>query len=476
MSFFIKVFAFLTLIRYVIASEQPNFILINVDDLGWKDLGCYGSEIYETPNIDKLASGGVRFTNAYAVCAVCSPTRAAIMTGRYPARLGVTDWIRARFQGGKIPSDKKNPSGWVGSSNKKVLCPENALWMELDEITIAEKLKEKKYETCHIGKWHLGADDWYPEKQGFDENYGGCDYGQPPSYYDPFTNKKLNGIYGLPAKKNGQYLTDRECDEALSFIKRNSKKPFFLNFANYAVHTPIQAKPSLLGKYKKKIKSVNTKQRNAAYATMVESVDQAVGRIVELLKEKKIINRTVIIFTSDNGGLLGVTNNFPLRSGKGYPYEGGVRVPFIITWPEVISKGKVLNTPVASIDIFPTICSASGVDYESQLLIDGLDLMPLLLGKDTFVRESLFWHFPHYRGKVVPYSIIRNGKWKLIKRYDRKTFELFDLNNDLSESNDISEKMPNKVVELDEKLVRWLEETKAKVPKLNPSYISKQRD
>lgn len=206
MSFFIKVFAFLTLIRYVIASEQPNFILINVDDLGWKDLGCYGSEIYETPNIDKLASGGVRFTNAYAVCAVCSPTRAAIMTGRYPARLGVTDWIRARFQGGKIPSDKKNPSGWVGSSNKKVLCPENALWMELDEITIAEKLKEKKYETCHIGKWHLGADNWYPEKQGFDENYGGCDYGQPPSYYDPFTNKRLNGIYGLPGKKKRSVL------------------------------------------------------------------------------------------------------------------------------------------------------------------------------------------------------------------------------------------------------------------------------
>ena len=476
MSFFTKVFAFLTLIRYVIASEQPNFILINVDDLGWKDLGCYGSEIYETPNIDKLASDGVRFTNAYAVCAVCSPTRAAIMTGRYPARLGVTDWIRARFQGGKIPSDKKNPSGWVGSSNKKVICPENALWMELDEITIAEKLKEKKYETCHIGKWHLGADNWYPEKQGFDENYGGCDYGQPPSYYDPFTNKKLNGIYGLPGKKNGQYLTDRECDEALNFIKRNSHKPFFINFANYAVHTPIQAKPSLLEKYKKKIQSVNTKQRNAAYATMVESVDQAVGRIVELLKEKKIINRTVIIFTSDNGGLLGVTNNFPLRSGKGYPYEGGVRVPFIITWPEVISKGKVLNTPIASIDIFPTICSVAGVDYESHQLIDGLDLMPLVLGKDTFVRESLFWHFPHYRGKVVPYSIIRNGKWKLIKRYDRKTFELFDLNNDLSESNDISEKMPNKVVELDKKLVRWLEETKAKVPKLNPSYISKQRD
>ena len=473
MSFFIRILTVFTLVRCVIASDEPNFILINVDDLGWKDLGCYGSKIYETPNIDKLANMGVRFTNAYAVCAVCSPTRAAIMTGRYPARLGVTDWIRARFQGGRIPSDKKNPSGWVGSSNKKVICPENALWMELDEITIPEKLKEKGYTTCHIGKWHLGADAWYPEKQGFDENYGGCDYGQPPSYYDPFINTKLNGIYGLPSKKNGQYLTDRECDEALSFIGKNSHKPFFLNFANYAVHTPIQAKTSLLEKYKKKIKSIDTMQKNAAYATMVESVDQAVGRIVKLLKDKKIINRTAIFFTSDNGGLLGVTNNYPLRSGKGNPYEGGVRVPLIIHWPDVVSKGKVLEVPVASIDFFPTICSASSVDYTDQNPVDGLDLMPLLVGKRKLERESLFWHFPHYRGKIVPYSIIRNGKWKLIKRYDGKPFELFDLNDDLSETNDLSGKMPNKVSELDGKLTRWLKETKAKVPRLNPNYSSK---
>ena len=469
----IRSITFFVLIKCAFAVQSPNLILINVDDLGWKDLGCYGSDVYETPNIDKLARNGLKFTNAYSACAVCSPTRAAIMTGRYPARLGVTDWIRARFQGGKIPKDKKNPSGWVGSKNKKVLCPQNALWMELEEVTIAEKLKEDGYATCHIGKWHLGADDWYPEKQGFDENYGGCDYGQPPSYFDPFKNKRLDGIYGLPGKKQGQYLTDRECDEAVMFIKKNRQKKFFLNFANYAVHTPIQAKPSLLDKYKTKIQSLDTKQKNAAYATMVESVDQAVGRIITILKEEGIIDRTLIIFTSDNGGLLGVTNNAPLRSGKGFPYEGGIRVPLIIFWPDFINGGKVIDTPVSSIDFFPTLCSAAGIKNSTDEVVDGLNLLPLIKGENNVKRESLFWHFPHYRGKINPYSIIRNGDWKLIKRYDGKPFELFNLKNDLSEKNDLSQDMPEKVKELNEEIMIWLLKTNARVPRANPDYANK---
>ena len=469
----IRSITFFVLIKCAFAVQSPNLILINVDDLGWKDLGCYGSDVYETPNIDKLARNGLMFTNAYSACAVCSPTRAAIMTGRYPARLGVTDWIRARFQGGKIPKDKKNPSGWVGSKNKKVLCPQNALWMELEEVTIAEKLKEDGYATCHIGKWHLGADDWYPEKQGFDENYGGCDYGQPPSYFDPFKNKRLDGIYGLPGKKQGQYLTDRECDEAVMFIKKNRQKKFFLNFANYAVHTPIQAKPSLLDKYKTKIQSLDTKQKNAAYATMVESVDQAVGRIITILKEEGIIDRTLIIFTSDNGGLLGVTNNAPLRSGKGFPYEGGIRVPLIIFWPDFINGGKVIDTPVSSIDFFPTLCSAAGIKNSTDEVVDGLNLLPLIKGENNIKRQSLFWHFPHYRGKINPYSIIRNGDWKLIKRYDGKPFELFNLKNDLSEKNDLSQDMPEKVKELNEEIMIWLLKTNAKVPRVNPDYANK---
>ena len=469
----IRSITFFVLIKCAFAVQSPNLILINVDDLGWKDLGCYGSDVYETPNIDKLARNGLKFTNAYSACAVCSPTRAAIMTGRYPARLGVTDWIRARFQGGKIPKDKKNPSGWVGSKNKKVLCPQNALWMELEEVTIAEKLKEDGYATCHIGKWHLGADDWYPEKQGFDENYGGCDYGQPPSYFDPFKNKRLDGIYGLPGKKQGQYLTDRECDEAVMFIKKNRQKKFFLNFANYAVHTPIQAKPSLLDKYKTKIQSLDTKQKNAAYATMVESVDQAVGRIITILKEEGIFDRTLIIFTSDNGGLLGVTNNAPLRSGKGFPYEGGIRVPLIIFWPDFINGGKVIDTPVSSIDFFPTLCSAAGIKNSTDKAVDGLNLLPLFRGENNIKRQSLFWHFPHYRGKINPYSIIRNGDWKLIKRYDGKPFELFNLKNDLSEKNDLSQDMPEKVKELNEEIMIWLLKTNAKVPRANPDYANK---
>ena len=469
----IRSITFFVLIKCAFAVQSPNLILINVDDLGWKDLGCYGSDVYETPNIDKLARNGLKFTNAYSACAVCSPTRAAIMTGRYPARLGVTDWIRARFQGGKIPKDKKNPSGWVGSKNKKVLCPQNALWMELEEVTIAEKLKEDGYATCHIGKWHLGADNWYPEKQGFDENYGGCDYGQPPSYFDPFKNKRLDGIYGLPGKKQGEYLTDRECDEAVMFIKKNRQKKFFLNFANYAVHTPIQAKPSLLDKYKTKIQSLDTKQKNAAYATMVESVDQAVGRIITILKEEGIFDRTLIIFTSDNGGLLGVTNNAPLRSGKGFPYEGGIRVPLIIFWPDFINGGKVIDTPVSSIDFFPTLSSAAGIKNSTDKVVDGLNLLPLIKGENNIKRQSLFWHFPHYRGKINPYSIIRNGDWKLIKRYDGKPFELFNLKNDLSEKNDLSQDMPEKVKELNEEIMIWLLKTNAKVPRANPDYANK---
>ena len=455
------------------AVEKPNFILINVDDLGWTDLGCFGSKFYETPHIDGLAGDGMRFTDAYAACAVCSPTRAAIMTGRYPARLGVTDWIRARFQGGKIPADKKNPSRWVGGKGNKVLCPANALWMESSELTIAELLKDAGYRSCHIGKWHLGADDWYPEKQGFDENYGGCDYGQPPSYYDPFHNKRLDGIYGLPGRKKGQYLTDREADEALGFIGRNKEQPFFLYFANYAVHTPIQAKQSLLGKYKEKAAKLKGRQKNAAYATMVESVDQAVGRIRAKLEELKISGKTVIIFTSDNGGLLGPTDNAPLRSGKGNPYEGGVRVPLIVHWPGITRAKSVSAVPVSSIDYFPTICRAAGIKPPADVVIDGVDLMPVLKGGDSLDREDIFWHFPQYRGRIMPYSMVRSGSWKLLKRYHGKPYELFNLAEDIGEKEELSAKMPEKVKQLDAKLEEWLKKTGAKVHRLNPDYAGK---
>ncbi len=449
--------------------KKPNVILILIDDLGWVDLGCYGSKYYETPNLDRLASQGMRFTDAYAACAVCSPTRAAVMTGRYPARLGVTDWIRSRFQGGKIPQDKKNPTEYVGGSRKKLLCPPNALWMELDEITIAEALEPAGYTSCHIGKWHLGADDWYPEKQGFDYNIGGCDYGQPPTYFDPYYRKGQGDIPTLPPRKEGEYLTDREADEAVKFITDHRDKPFFLYLANYAVHTPIQAKKELVEKYKNK---PSRYQKNATYAAMIESVDDCVGRVTKTLDELDIADDTVIFFTGDNGGLLGPTNNFPLRSGKGFPYEGGIREPLIVRWPGVVKSGSVSDEPVTSVDYLPTICDIAGAPLPKDRPIDGDSLEAHLRsnGKRKLQRDAIFWHFPHYRGSVVPYSIIRCGPYKLIKRYEGPTYELYNLEEDLSETTDLSRKMPEKVKQLDAKLVAWLESVNAKMPRLNPNY------
>lgn len=456
---------------------SPNIVLILVDDLGWMDLGCQGSDLFETPHLDRLASEGMRFTNGYAACAVCSPTRAAVQTGRYPGRLYVTDWIRSRFQGGQVPADKVNPclapvEKWKG---KKVLCPPNALWMESDEITIAEALKTQDYRTCYIGKWHLGTDPWYPQQQGFDLNFGGCDYGQPPSYFDPYHQPNGRhamlraGIPGLPGRKKGEYLSDREADEAVKFIKANQDQPFFLQLSNYAVHTPIQAKPEVTAKYQEKIRNskVSLKQRNAKYAAMVESVDDAYGRIRKTLDECGLTENTVVIFTSDNGGLLGPTNNAPLRSGKGYAYEGGIRVPYLVKWPGVTKSGSVNPTPISSIDIFPTILDIVDVDLPQEREIDGLSLTPLLKGKKRWDRKSLFWHFPHYRHAPGPYSIIRNGDWKLIKWYEGPR-ELYNLKQDLGEQNNLADSMPDQVASLEKELMKHLQSIGAKIPIAKP--------
>ncbi|MHC4889388.1 MAG: sulfatase [Planctomycetota bacterium] len=323
-------------------------------------------------------------------------------------------------------------------------------------------------------KWHLGADDWYPDKQGFDFNIGGCDFGQPPSYFDPYSRKGQGQIPTLKPRRKGEYLTDREADEAVKFIRQHKDKPFFLYMSHYAVHTPIQGKKSLIDKYKAK---KPTNQKNPTYAAMVESVDDAVGKICSLLDELNLVERTVVIFTSDNGGLSGVTNNAPLRAGKGYPYEGGIREPLIIRWPKVIKPGTVSHEPVTSVDYFPTICEAARVPLPRDRVIDGVSLLEHLKsnGNKKPPREAIFWHFPHYRGSIVPYSIIRRGDWKLIKRYEGKTFELFNLKADLSEKNDLSEKRPEKAKELDAKLSRWLRAADAKLPIPNPDYRKKSK-
>ncbi|MDF1756133.1 MAG: sulfatase [Verrucomicrobiales bacterium] len=463
------------------AADRPaNVVLILVDDMGWMDLSCQGSDFYETPNIDRLATEGIRFTNGYAACAVCSPTRAAVQTGRYPHRIGVTDWIRSLFQRGGVGTPEKNPTEYVGAKNKKLLCPPNPYWMEHDEVTIAEALQAKDYQSAYIGKWHLGDEAWYPEGQGYDENRGGCDYGQPPSYFDPYNNPKHKhesiraGIHKLPGRKKGEYLTHREADEATALIRQWKDEPFFIQVSHYAVHTPIQAIPEIAAKYEDK-KSAT--QQNTKYAAMVESVDDSTGQILDTLKELGIDDNTLVIFTSDNGGLDNKgnpTDNAPLRSGKGYAYEGGIRVPFLARWPGQIPEGKISDTPVCSIDIFPTILDAAGVTPPQDREIDGLSLLShMKTGAATAVeRDELFWHFPHYRHQPGPYSIIRKGDFKLIKFWEGP-MELFDLKNDLSETTNLAATMPEKVKELDETLVRRLKLDSAKLPKENPEFVTK---
>ena len=455
--------------REVVRADQPNVVLILVDDLGWMDLSCQGSDYYQTPNIDKLAAEGIRFTNAYAACAVCSPTRSAVMTGRYPGRVGVTDWIRARFQRGGIGTPEENPTEYVGGKNRKLLCPPNPYWMEHEEVTIAEVLAEAGYESCHIGKWHLGDPAWYPTKQGFDLNVAGCDLGQPPSYFDPYHNPRYNFDDQLEPRNNGEFLTHREGDEARKFIKDHADKPFFLNYCPYAVHTPIQAIEQVAAKYRRDGKS----ELNAKYAALTESVDDAVKMIVEELEANNLLEKTLIIFTSDNGGLLGPTDNSPLRSGKGYAYEGGIRVPFIVKWPGRVPAGTTSDEPVMSIDLLPTIAEAVGVDLPDRT-IDGRSLVNHMTssGKKSLDRGNLIWHFPHYRHAPGPYSIIRQGDWKLIKWYEGQK-ELYNLAKDLGEQNNLAEKMPDKLAQLEKQLMAELENQNAKLPRPNPDYQPK---
>ena len=462
------------------AADHPNVIVILVDDMGWMDLSCQGSDYYRTPAIDRLATEGMRFTNGYAACAVCSPTRAALQTGRYPHRVGVTDWIRSRFQRGRIGTPAKNPTEYVGGKNRKFLCPPNPYWMEHEEISIAETLKARGYQSGYIGKWHLGDPAWFPPGQGYDENKGGCDYGQPPSYFDPYNQPKgrhetlRQGIHNLPGRKKGEYLTHREADEAEALIRgwHEKKKPFFLMVGHYAVHTPIQALAEVAARYQRE-----KKPNNAKYAAMVESIDDSTRQILATLKELEIDENTLIIFTSDNGGLDrngSPTENAPLRSGKGYAYEGGIRVPFLVRWPGVIPAGKISDEPVCSIDIFPTVVEAAGAKAPSDRAIDGLSLMPHLKSGGTakLLRDDLLWHFPHYRHAPGPYSIIRQGNHKLIKFWGGP-FELYDLKEDLGEARNLAAALPKRVSELDTLLLKRLKETGARLPRENPDYAGK---
>ncbi|MFN7873699.1 MAG: sulfatase [Pirellula sp.] len=460
------------------SDDKPNVILVVVDDLGWMDLSCQGSQFYKTPHIDGLAVQGIRFLNGYAASAVCSPTRAAIQTGRYPHRLGVTDWIRSRFQRASQEPITSNPTEYTSAPKQSLSCPPNPYFLDPSELTIADMLSSSGYRCGYVGKWHLGDEDFYPEKRGYHVNKGGCDYGQPPSYFDPFNNPMhpnpmiKAGIYNLPGKNPGEFLTKRESDEVVSLIEAWRDQPFFIQLSHYAVHTPIQAQAQVEAKYSNV--PGKTKQ-NAKYAAMVESVDESMRSIRECLEKWKLTDNTIVIFTSDNGGLDNKgepTDNAPLRSGKGYAYEGGIRVPLIVCWPGQIPANSVSSAPVSSIDFFPTILEACRTQAPKDRSIDGISLVSHLKsgGSQSLSRSDLVWHFPHYRHDPGPYSILRSGPWKLIKYWHGKQ-ELFQLNDDPTESNDLAAAFPKRVQEMDKLLVDKLQSDGAKLPRPNPNYI-----
>ncbi len=458
-------------------SGPPNFVFFLVDDLGWEDLGCYGSSFYLTPNIDALAASGMRFTQAYAASPVCSPTRASIMTGKHPARLDITDWIG-------------------GSQRGKLLPAEYLHHLPQEEVTLAEALKGAGYITGYFGKWHLGDAPNTPESQGFDVNVGGTGAGQPASYFYPYKAPDGRSDYwdvpGLEGGEDGEYLTDRLTDEALKFMGANRDKPFFLYLAHFAVHTPIQSKPELEARYAARRDSLPREegerqerehdraatrliQDDPAYAGMVQSVDESVGRVLQRLRELDLEENTVVLFMSDNGGLStlagerpGPTSNEPLRAGKGWLYEGGIREPMIIRWPGVTTGGSVSEALVQSTDFYPTILAMAGMAPIPEQHLDGMSLAFLLRGEGELERDALFWHFPHYHGSGNrPSGAIRAGDWKLLEWFEDGSVELYDLGRDPEEDHNLADVQPEKVQEMVARLRAWRRDVDAKMPRVD---------
>ena len=446
---------------------KPNVIFILVDDLGWNDLGYTGSKFYESPNIDTLSNYSFQFTNAYSASPVCSPTRASIMTGKHPSRVNITDWIP-----GNDPKDKP------------LLGPKDLDGLPHEEITIAEELKSSGYNTFYIGKWHLGSEGSYPEDHGFDINIGGFEKGSPMGgYYSPYKNPKLSD------GPEGEYLTDRLTNEALGLINnRDARKPFALFLSFYNVHTPIQANLEHVDYFKEKLSKMNDNivrtrgegealtrlnQTDAEYASMVYAVDKNLGKLFKTLKDNDLYENSLIIFTSDNGGLstlrrVAPTSVYPLRAGKGWLYEGGIKIPQLIKLPGNIEK-EIVDDITVSYDIFPTILDVAGIRNENE--IDGISLIPRLLEKSKIDRENIYWHFPHYHGSLwKPGSAIRSGDWKLIFDYESNEAKLFDLKEDPSELNDISNLFNEEKDRLIIELEKMKKETNANFVSINPKY------
>lgn len=470
-------------------SRKPNILVILADDLGWADLTSYGSSFYETPNLDKLAAKGVRFTKGYATCPVCSPTRSSLMTGKYPIKTGVTDWIRGRQADGKA------------RPYEKLIAQPTAYQLALEEKTIGEVALENRYKTFFAGKWHLGEEEKYwPGNQGFQINKGGWSAGSPTgrindstgAYFTPYKNPRLSD------GPKGEYITDRLTNESLSFIEQNKQSPFLLMYSLYAVHNPLQAPAALIKKYKEKQKKMvgetkdiflkdeewmkNEKdwkrrmlQDNQVYAAMIENMDWNIGRIMEKLKEAGLDDNTLVIFTSDNGGLSTAegspTTNSPLRAGKGWLYEGGIRVPLIMYWKGKIVAGSTSDVPVNTADIFPTIAKAINDQYKKEKNIDGEDILQILSQPSAYQNRDLFWHYPHYSNQGgKPGSAMIEGNFKLIYNYEDESVELYNIRNDIAEKNNIAPANKAITERLKSKLFKWLKENNAGMPYKNPGY------
>ncbi len=438
------------------ARRKPNIVLILVDDYGWTDTSYNGSTFYRTPNIDALATGGMVFTNGYAAAPVCSPTRSAIMTGKYPARLRLTSHLQ-------------------GASNRlpftKVLQPNARLELPLEEVTIAELLKAEGYRTACIGKWHLGKTGFLPKDQGFDIAYAGDEAGSTNSFFYPQWKKKVP-LEG----QAGDYLTDRLTELAVDFINTQRDRPFFLYLPHFAVHTPIEAKADKLQMYEALSKPGNP-QNYAEYAAMIESVDESVGRVMAALQQHGLEENTLVLFSSDNGGVTSlewkkrpITSNLPLRLGKGHLYEGGIRVPTIARWSGVIKPGSRCAEPVVSYDYAPTFAEIAGVARRKTAQMDGRSLTSLWKG-GTLDKRDNFWHYPHYSPQLGrPSAAIRNGDDKLILFFEDRHAELYNLRDDIGEKKDLAAAQPEKAAALRRRLEAWLKQTNAQLPRPNPKH------
>jgi arylsulfatase A len=427
-------------------ASKPNIIFILADDLGWTDGGCFGSKFYETPHIDRLATQGMRFTDNYSACTVCSPSRVAILTGQYPARLHLTDFIPGHVR-----------------TKAKLSVPDWTMHLPLEVPNLAKALKSAGYATASIGKWHLGKEAFWPENQGFDLNIAGCDKGQPPTYFSPYK------IPTLTEGSSGEFLSDRLTSEAIKFIEQNKDRPFFIYLPHYAVHSPIMAKPEVIAKYKSKV-DPKAPHKKPEYAGLIESVDDSVGRLLAKLDELKLSDNTIVIFTSDNGGLANVTTNLSLRAAKGSAYEGGVRVPLIIKWPGVTKPGSLCQTPVIGVDFYPTLLAMAGV-MPPPGAVDGESIEPLLRQSGSMKRDAIYWHYPHYHpGGATPYGAIREGDFRLIEFYEDNHVELYNLKDDIGETKDLAATLPDKTAALRQKLHDWRQHVDAQMPTPNPSY------